>query len=164
MIAHTLPALADAAFRYVEALDHVTDPASLAATLRPALALAGMAHAASGVLAAGGTHLARFHFMDWPPEWVVLYEREQFLPIDPAARWALRSGLSLSWSDLRRTLPPRDPGHRVLDAGFNFGFTDGFVVPMRGVDGAAGLIAVAGFGPELAREQKLFLQTVCAAT
>lgn len=159
-----LAALADAAFRYMVELDQVSDTCDLPAAFRPALALAGMAHAASGVLALGGPQLAHFHFVDWPSGWMALNEREQFLFLDPLARWAFKSGLSLSWQDLRRALPARDPGHRVLDAGFSYGFTDGFVVPVRGVNGAAGLIATAGFGPLLRPEDKLFLQMVCTAT
>ena len=87
----TLGTLAGPAFRYVAELEQVKGADNLATAFRAVIALVGMTNSASGVLAAGGPALARFHFVDWPESLLPLYAAETFLPIDPAARWALAS-------------------------------------------------------------------------
>ena len=84
------------------------------------------------------------HYACWKPEWLALYVERGFMRIDPVPIWAILSGLAVTISELRRLLPTSHPGHQVFDAGRDFGYIGGYVVPQRSVDNAIGLVCFIG--------------------
>lgn len=104
-----------------------------------------------------------FHFAHWPAEWLKVYQDNDFAKIDPIPRWAIVSGAAVSWSEVIRSLPAKDAGHRVVTAGRAHHFTEGYVTPVRTIDGHLGLVSVGGERGEFTEDEKLYLQTISTA-
>jgi DNA-binding CsgD family transcriptional regulator len=146
------------AVRACETLEQIS--ALFARTILPL----GMTASASGMVT-GPKSLGAdiFHFVNWPEDWLELYQARGFVKKDPAPRWAIVSGLPVAWSDMLSVLPGGDPGHEVAAAAADWGFTEGFVTPVRSLDGSLGLVSVGGPRPRLGEDEKVFLQSVSAA-
>lgn len=141
------------------------DMAGLAAAAAEEVALVGMTAIASGMVT-GPKAVSdnAFHFNNWPRDWVELYRTRDFLSKDPIPRWAVVSGAPVTWSDLKRELPPNDPGHEVFEAVERAGFHEGMVTPVRTLDGHLGLVSVGGWRDRLLPAECQFLQAICTAT
>lgn len=138
--------------------------ADLAAAVMTSIRPFGMVAAASGVVSGPMAASAQpFHFASWPRAWLKLYREGQFLLIDPIPRWARGSGRVVSWEELFRSLPRRDPGHEVIAAGVRFGFTSGLVVPMRTGDNSLGLVCFGGRRASLSSEERVLLSLIATS-
>ena len=130
-----------------------------------AVGIAGMTVIASGMVS--GPRLAAgevFHFHNWPPGWLALYEARGFLDRDPLPRWAIVSGAAARWSDILARLPAHDPGREIAELAGAFGLREGLVTPVRSLDGHLGLVSVGGPEPSLSDARCHYLQVVCTAT
>ena len=133
----------------------------LVAALARLIAPLGITAAASGLVS--GPKAASpnpFHFANWPEDWIALYMAQEFLLVDPIPRWARNSGTAVTWSDLFRLLPPRDPGRKVIEAAARAGFTEGMVVPARSADNSLGLVSFGGGRGALSPLEQAFLTVV----
>jgi LuxR family quorum sensing-dependent transcriptional regulator len=85
-----------------------------------------------------------FFFLDWPQEWLALYSQRNFVASDTAVAEARRRIAPFTWLEARaeRILP--DVEQEIWDACAEFGWTDGFSVPIHGPGGYFGLIVLAG--------------------
>lgn len=153
--------MAEQALAFAVAVQHFTVMEELSAAVMSAIEPFGMTAAASGLVS--GTRAASprpFHFVNWPDEWVSVYLAEQFLLIDPIPRWARNSGRPVSWGELFRVLPERDPGRKVIAAGARFGFTGGFVVPLRSGDNSLGLVSFGGVREDFSPRERILLTLI----
>ncbi len=139
--------------------------AALSATVGAALVPLGMTAYASGMVSgARSLSASPFHFVAWPDDWLRLYQAQGFVRIDPLPRWAIVSGEALAWSEVIARLPAGDPGHRVVAAARDHGFSEGFVTPVRTRAGDLGLVSVGGGAREcFSPGERLTLQTLAAA-
>jgi len=148
-------------FQAVQAAETVQQVSRLfAATIR----LVDMTASASG-LVSGPKILSDniFHFVNWPADWMAVYQARAFDKKDPAPRWAIVSGLPVSWSEMLLGLPANDPGREVAEAASQFGFTEGFITPVRASDGSLGMVSVGGPRTRLAGTERAFLQALSNA-
>jgi DNA-binding CsgD family transcriptional regulator len=123
----------------------------------------GMTACASGMVSGPKSLTSNvFHFINWPPKWLAVYAAREFDRKDPAPRWAISSGLPVSWSEVLAKLPADDPGHEVGAAAAEFGFSDGFITPVRSADGWLGLVSVGGAPARLGESERTYLQTISA--
>jgi len=121
----------------------------------------GLTAAASGMVSGPRAHTPYpFHFQNWPQAWLARYRAEGFMLVDPVPRWALNSGVAITWSALADLLPPRDPGRRVIEAAVGYGFTEGMAVPMRAGDNSLGLVSFGGEREPLSPAEQEFLITI----
>jgi LuxR family quorum sensing-dependent transcriptional regulator len=124
----------------------------------------GMTTVASGMVtgphAVGATP---FHFMNWPSAWLEIYRARSYSKIDPIPRWAIISGAAASWTEIMAALPPKDAGWEVYREVIRYGWSEGYVTPVRTADGDLGLVSVCGDRRSLSPEEKLYLQTVSVA-
>ncbi|WGS20073.1 MULTISPECIES: LuxR family transcriptional regulator [unclassified Bradyrhizobium] len=70
----------------------------------------------------------------FPPAWERTYVQNEFVRCDPALARARRTNTPFTWSSLKlpeRNGRKRPPEVRTMDAAHEFGFTDGFVVPLH---------------------------------
>ena len=106
-----------------------------------------------------------FHFVNWPPAWLEIYQARGFVRIDPMPRWAIVSGEPVSWTEVLGRLPPADPGREVQRVAETYGFLEGFVTPVRTRTGALGLVSAGGGArPPFNLQERIFLQVISAAT
>ncbi len=105
-----------------------------------------------------------FHFTTWPESWMLLYTEQQWADHDPVPRYAVVSGLPITWSALMRDLPPTDAGHAIYQAAKAHDFNEGYVTPVRTGDGHLGLVSVATDRPSLPPAHCHFLQNISTAT
>jgi DNA-binding CsgD family transcriptional regulator len=152
------------AFQFAEAVQNCDDMHALSEATQEAIRSVGMIAVASGLVSE--PRIAQgyiFHFVNWPIGWLELYEAEGYGNKDPVPRWALISGMPISWTELEKHLTPDDPGHEVYANAFKWGFTEGFVTPARGLDGSIGLVSIGGNRDSLRPHEKLFLQCISVA-
>lgn len=85
-----------------------------------------------------------FFFQDWPPDWIELYTRRNFLAADYMVAEARRRIAPFTWLEAKaeRTLSRAEQD--IWDAAAEWGWTDGFSVPIYGPGGYFGLVAMAG--------------------
>ena len=141
-----------------------SDMPALRGAVLSAIAPFGMTAAASGLVS--GPKIATpdmFHFTFWPDDWLSFYMAEKFFLTDPVPRWARSSGRPISWRDLFKLLPARDPGRKAIAAAAKFGFTDGMVVPMRSADNSLGVVSFGGKRNPLSDAEQVNLTIIAEA-
>lgn len=112
---------------------------------RAAIATEGFSASACGCFTpARGGPMPHFYFQDWPAEWLVLYQRENFVASDYGVAEARRRIAPFVWSEVKRERRLSPDEARVWQAALDFGWTDGFSVPVHGPGGYFGLITMAG--------------------
>jgi DNA-binding CsgD family transcriptional regulator len=156
--------LAMAAFEIADVLAKCATVQGVSDLFCETVAQVGMTVAASGMVS--GAHAIDgmpFHFVNWPEDWLVMYQARNYAKIDPIPRWAIISGGAVSWSEVMAALPPKDAGHEVFREAVRYGYREGFVTPVRTADGDLGLVSVGGDRSPLRVDEKLFLQTISIA-
>jgi LuxR family quorum sensing-dependent transcriptional regulator len=85
-----------------------------------------------------------FFFQDWPPDWIELYVRRNFLAADYVVAEAKRRIAPFTWLEAKseRTLSRAEQD--IWDTAAEWGWTDGFSVPIHGPGGYFGLVTMAG--------------------
>lgn len=85
-----------------------------------------------------------FFFQDWPPGWIELYIKRNFLAADYSVAEARRRIAPFTWLEAKaeRTLSRFEQD--IWDAANDWGWTDGLSVPIHGPGGYLGLVAMAG--------------------
>ena len=156
--------LADLTFETTVSLGRCEALGSLSRTFADALERVGLTVSACGmVTGAKAVSGDPFHFVNWPSGWLTLYVEREFVRKDPLPRWALVSGLPLSFSAVKKKLSKSDPGQECYREAAKWGFTEGMAVPVRSRTGELGLVTSSGKrGPFDAREE-IFIQTISAA-
>ena len=137
---------------------------ALADAFREAVEPLGMTASASGMVS-GPRALSHqpFHFMNWPADWIALYQARGFLVKDPIPRWAIVSGEAVAWTEMMTSTPPDSAGREVWAAAARFGFHEGFVTPVRTRDGHLGLVSVGGGErPAFGQAERMTLQGLSA--
>ena len=149
------------AFRFAEEAAGCVEMQALSDRFQQAILPVGMSASASGMISGPKrVNDEVFHFVNWPKDWLALYEAEGFIHKDPVPRWAVVSGAPIAWTELLETLAADDPGHEVYRRVRAWGFYEGLVTPVRGFDGSLGLVSVGGGRRKLALHERLFLQSV----
>lgn len=85
-----------------------------------------------------------FFFQDWPPAWVELYAKRNFVAADYGVAEARRRISPFTWLEAKaeRTLSRAE--QEIWDTACEWGWTDGFSVPIHGPGGYFGLVTMAG--------------------
>ncbi len=157
--------LAVRAIEYAERLGKIASLEELGRAFKAAVAPLGLNATVCGV--AAGPRIAAgkpFYFVDWPSDWLKLYEKEDFIRIDPIPRTMRGTGRATMVNEIKANLSARDPGWRVLQAGADFGLKEGMMVPMTLRDGSLGLISMVGDRDRLNSTERAFLELLAAAT
>jgi LuxR family quorum sensing-dependent transcriptional regulator len=89
-----------------------------------------------------------FLLYNWPKTWLELCAAQGFATDDVAVREALRSPEPFTWTEIQARFP--GVSARIFAACTEFGWTEGFVVPVHGPGAARGVVSLAGSGPLLA--------------
>jgi len=80
----------------------------------------------------------------WPRDWIIRYQRENLVAVDPVACFARTHCKAFRWDEASERYQSRD-GQRVMRiSAREHGLQDGISVPIHGVNGYEGTISVAG--------------------
>lgn len=86
----------------------------------------------------------RFFFQNWPADWIALYRARNFVAADFSVAEARRRVAPFTWLEARagRTLSPAE--REVWSIANEWGWEDGFSVPIHGPGGYFGLVNMGG--------------------
>lgn len=99
-----------------------------------------------------------FMLFNWPKAWLELYAAQGFAADDVAVREALRSPQPFTWTEIQARFP--GVSARIFAACREFGWTEGFVVPVHGPGTARGVVSLAGSGPPLAGPARRAMEAI----
>lgn len=85
-----------------------------------------------------------FFFQDWPPDWIELYVRRNFLAADYTVAEARRRIAPFTWLEAKAVRTLSRAEQDIWDTAGEWGWTDGLSVPIHGPGGYFGLVAMAG--------------------
>jgi LuxR family quorum sensing-dependent transcriptional regulator len=85
-----------------------------------------------------------FFFLDWPAEWLALYRERNFVANDYVVAEARRRMAPYTWLEARAERILSEPEQEIWDTVVEWGWTDGFSVPIHGPGGYFGLVVLAG--------------------
>jgi len=90
------------ALAFAGELDACGDIAAVASLFEAAAARVGMTASACGMVSGPMVLRAQpFHFVNWPADWLRLYQERGFVKIDAVPRWAMVSGAPVAARLLR---------------------------------------------------------------
>jgi DNA-binding CsgD family transcriptional regulator len=92
----------------------------------------------------GNARTHRFFFLDWPPDWIALYQTRGMFARDPIVSEARRRMAPFLWREMSRL---SEDEAAVLAATRMHGWVDGFVVPIHGPAGYQGVVSLAASAP-----------------
>jgi LuxR family quorum sensing-dependent transcriptional regulator len=156
--------LADQVFEATAAFSRCEDVETLSKIFADRLGPLGQSVAACGMVTGAKAISGNpFFFVTWPNPWIALYTERDFVRKDPLPRWALVSGLPVTWSALKKRLPRNDPGQEVYRAAETWGYTEGMAVPVRSAVGELGLVTTGGRRGPFEPREEVFIQTLATA-
>lgn len=85
-----------------------------------------------------------FFFNSWPRRWIELYAERSFLYHDPAVNTASRRMAPFTFTEAIDEAPETPGKRELLNAFHDFGWVEGFAVPIHGPGGYFGLVTMAG--------------------
>jgi len=89
----------------------------------------------------------------WPAEWFDLYNRENLQAVDPVAQRCFSNLNPFEWKGISYDREHDPRGHDVMMRARDFGFCEGFCIPIH-YDDAIGAVSIAGERPYLDAETK----------
>jgi LuxR family quorum sensing-dependent transcriptional regulator len=87
---------------------------------------------------------SHFFFQDWPPEWIALYQRRNFVAVDYVVAEARRRIAPFTWLEAKAQRRLSHAEQKLWDTAADWGWTDGLSVPIHGPGGYFALVAMAG--------------------
>jgi LuxR family quorum sensing-dependent transcriptional regulator len=103
----------------------------------------GFAGSACGAWAGiGRQRKVRFFFLDWPQEWIDIYNSHGFVEHDFMPMEARRRISGFWWSEVVPQLKLTEVQKRLYQAGIEFGWRDVFAVPVHGPGSVQGLVTL----------------------
>jgi len=121
------------------------DTDSLSRLFKREIARFGLDTYACGRLPSAERPTPAFFIMDWPPPYQDAYTELRMFERDPGLLEIGRGGGPASWAELRARNPKDFEDCEVVDIASDFGFTEGFIMPIRepGGDGCVGMAGEA---------------------
>jgi DNA-binding CsgD family transcriptional regulator len=162
MLEATVPARI---FDFVERCAGTGDPAALIEEFRGHIRTFGFHHSACGCWSGIGAHrTTRFFFLDWPDEVKEWYARENMFAKDPLVFAARRRMTPFTFGEVFDEEPLLSEMRAVYDLVREFGYVDGFAVPIHGPAGYQGLVSLlASKKLELTVREKAALEMLSRA-
>ncbi len=85
-----------------------------------------------------------FFFQDWPEAWIRLYHARNFVAVDFGVAEARRRIAPFTWVEARATRTLSQAEQELWREANDWGWDDGFSVPVHGPGGYFGLVTMAG--------------------
>lgn len=85
-----------------------------------------------------------FFFQNWPPAWISLYQARKFYAADFSVAEARRRLAPFSWREVKAQRSLSKAEQELWDTALQWGWSDGFSVPIHGPGGYLGIVTMAG--------------------
>ena len=150
---HDLLTISRAAFDFVDAIERVTDPATVIELFDGELKRYGFhAWLITGLPNHGERIDPLMMLNGWPKDWTETYTRLNLVQNDPVVAHCFRSTAPFVWRDA-----PYDPltnpkAKEVMDRATDFRMNEGFCVPIHSSEGFQAVVTMAGEQVEAARQ------------
>jgi LuxR family transcriptional regulator, quorum-sensing system regulator BjaR1 len=150
---HDLLTISRAAFDFVDAIERVTDPATVIELFDGELKRYGFhAWLITGLPNHGERIDPLMMLNGWPKGWTETYTRLNLVQNDPVVAHCFRSTAPFVWRDT-----PYDPltnpkAKEVMDRATDFRMNEGFCVPIHSSEGFQAVVTMAGEQVEAARQ------------
>jgi DNA-binding CsgD family transcriptional regulator len=133
---------ATAAFQ--KAVGRLTDTAQIGRLFADVIAPFGFTASAGGAFVTSRLGAASiFYFQMWPPAWLQLYQRENFVNHDFLVAEARSCMVPFTWREAKERRVLTLGEKRVWQAVLDFGWREGLGIPIHGPRGYLGLIVIA---------------------
>lgn len=120
---------------FAEALLGCDTLAEVGALFAAAVAKEGFISSAARALTPSAHQPVQTFFLNWPDNWQALSEERHFMRKSPVFRAARRRSSPFSWRELQAERRQSDGEKEVWRTVREWGWTDGFVVPIHGPSG-----------------------------
>ncbi len=91
----------------------------------------------------GDADKAQFHFGNWPSAWMELYAAT-LIQDDPLPDEVRLRFVPFTWTEFRARQPLLPEAARVMDTAKEWGWTEGFVIPIHGPGSFIGIVSLCG--------------------
>ena len=91
----------------------------------------------------GDPEKAQFHFGNWPDAWMELY-LAKFIRVDPLPEEVRLRMQPFTWTEFRARQPLLPEAAEVMDTVVEWGWKEGFVIPIHGPGSFVGIVSFCG--------------------
>lgn len=105
-----------------------------------------------------------FFFMNWPQDWQTLYQERNFVEHDFSVFEARRRIAPFTWLEIKASRVLSAPESALWETVVEWGWTDGFTVPIHGPGGYFAIVAMAGREQVLSPGLRARLQLIAVLT
>ena len=134
----------EACLAFVARCETETDVPALVAEFLRLIRTFGFNACAGGSWAGvGKARQYRFYFNDWPEDWLRFYNEQGFFHRDFIVAESRRRMRPFLWNEVDPRLFASKTAREFFDATRQWGWHDGFVIPIRGPNGHEGLVSLA---------------------
>jgi len=146
---------------FVERLQNLTDVSEISRTIVQELEWFGFTCLTAFTLPGPGAALADGIMLNnRPAEYTQRYFERNYLAHDPAIK-ELRHNLNpYTWSDIRSTRKLNKLEKNILDEATEFGFHDGFIIPIMTLSGSQSLFCPCGPEPDLTPRARAAIELI----
>lgn len=146
--------------RLAEQLEGCDSCAAVQRLFRAEIAPHGFTASAAGAFIPTDTGPeTHFFFQDWPEAWMQLYRERNYVAVDFGVAEARRRIAPFTWTEARAGRAMSQAEQDLWRTANDWGWQDGFSVPVHGPGGYFGLVAMAGgaleLGPALRRRLQI---------
>ena len=128
----------------------------------------GLLHVAVGELpSAGNLNLRPFFYSNWPKNWFDFYVTCNIGAEDPIVRIARETVRPFSWTEIYGEIDNWNINGgelRAFEALFDYGWNDGFAVPVHGPGNYCGLVSFASREMRMTEEDRLIIRAMALQT
>jgi LuxR family quorum sensing-dependent transcriptional regulator len=148
---HRCPKFGAAVFSFIDSLDRLSDTNEVLRVLEGAVARFGFERLLfTGLLPIEGERFDDVVLASgWPPEFLQLYCKHDYIRFDPIARLARQSANPFIWEGPSYFRSEETGVAAVMKHAADFGITRGFIVPIHGPAGYAACVSMSGVDVDL---------------
>ena len=118
-------------FDFIDKIRGLDDPRAILEELRSESSSLGFQHFMITGLPLPMEELAPLVMLNaWPQEWYSRYTERNYFAVDAVAQWSLRTTRAYRWGEVPSVYRETEQARRVMAEASDFGFSDGYVVPM----------------------------------
>lgn len=144
---------------FVQSIEEINDPVAVAAAFQSFILQLGMRTACCMKVPEHGEDVAEHVLMNTnPSEFVEQYVERDFVKRDPMVVEMFRTFQAYAWSDVLARRKLEDDQKEIFYSGSDFRMNVGFVVPIFGATGYAGLASITGESGTLTNPIRAALQ------